>query len=231
MFETLLNSISNQPSLGFSDPALVVMNLIIVLVLCLLVAITYQKTHRGLSYSQSYVLTLIIGGLVITAVMMVIGNNIARAFGAFGAFSLIRFRTAIKDAKDMGYMFLVLAIGMAVGSNNYVIAFATTIIVLAVMLVLNRMNFGSIRKFDYILSFHLDTRQNQENAYKVIFDKYLKSSGVLNIKAREQGHVLQLSFNVKFTSEKDSLAFTAELEKLAGISDVVLITAKNDVEY
>mgnify|MGYP001577880405 CR=1 FL=1 len=231
MFENLLGAVSNQSSLGFSDPALVVLNLIIAFVLCLLVAVTYKKTHKGLSYSQSYVLTLIIGGLVITAVMMVIGNNIARAFGAFGAFSLIRFRTAIKDAKDMGYMFLVLAVGMAIGSNNYVVAFATTIIVLGVMLVLNRVNFGSIRKFDYILSFHLDTRETKENAYKIVFDKYLKANSVLNIKAKEQGHILQLSFNIKFLSEKDSLAFTSDLEKLEGVSDVILITAKNDVEY
>lgn len=213
------------------DPIVVAVNLVVAFVLSLLIALVYKNTHRGLSYSQSFLMTLIIAGVVICAVMMVIGSNIARAFGVFGAFSLIRFRTAIKDAKDMGYIFLVLAIGMAIGTNNYIIGILTTVIVLLVIVVLTKINFGSIRKFNYILSFNLDTRQTQENAYKAVFDKYLKSSNVLNIKAIEQGHVLQLSFSIKFIAEKDLEEFTKALDGLAGISEVNLITAKNDVEY
>lgn len=213
------------------SPTIVVINLIIALGLSLLIAIVYKNTHKGLSYSQTFVMTLIIGGIVIAAVMMVIGNNVARAFGAFGAFSLIRFRTAIKDAKDMGFIFLVLAVGMAVGTNNYIIAIATTIIVLSVIYILTKVNFGSIRKFDYILSFILDTRQASENAYKSIFDQYLKSNSILNVKAKEQGNILQLSFSVKFIAEKELDNFTRDMERKEGISEVNLITTKNDVEY
>ncbi len=213
------------------DPIVVAVNLLVAFVLSLLIALVYKNTHRGLSYSQSFLMTLIIAGVVICAVMMVIGGNVARAFGAFGAFSLIRFRTAIKDAKDMGFIFLVLAVGMAIGTNNYIIGVLATVIVLLVIIVLTKINFGSIRKFNYILSFNLDTRQTQENAYKAVFDKYLKSSNVLNIKAIEQGHVLQLSFSIKFIAEKDLEEFTKTLDGLSGISEVNLITAKNDVEY
>ena len=219
-----------QPAIAI-DPIIVVVNLVVAFVLSLLIALVYKNTHKGLSYSQSFLMTLIIAGVVICAVMMVIGSNIARAFGAFGAFSLIRFRTAIKDAKDMGYIFLVLAVGMAIGTNNYIIGFLTTTIVLLIITILTKINFGSIRKFNYILSFNLDTKQTQENAYKAVFEKYLKSSNILNIKAIEQGHVLQLSFSIKFIAEKDLEEFTKTLDGLTGISEVNLITAKNDVEY
>ena len=219
-----------QPAIAI-DPIIVVVNLVVAFVLSLLIALVYKNTHKGLSYSQSFLMTLIIAGVVICAVMMVIGSNIARAFGAFGAFSLIRFRTAIKDAKDMGYIFLVLAVGMAIGTNNYIIGFLTTTIVLLIITILTKINFGSIRKFNYILSFNLDTKQTQENAYKAVFEKYLKSSNILNIKAIEQGHVLQLSFSIKFIAAKDLEEFTKTLDGLTGISEVNLITAKNDVEY
>lgn len=228
MFNTIFNL--DQGILTLS-PMTVVFNLVLAFVLCLIIALVYKHTHKGLSYSQTFVLTLIIGGIVICAVMMVIGNNIARAFGAFGAFSLIRFRTAIKDAKDMGYIFLVLAVGMAIGTGNYWIAVATTIIVLVVICILTKINFGSIRKFDYILSFNLDTQQTGENIYKSIFDKYLSRSNVLNIKALQQGKVLQLNFSIKFIIEDESQKFIQDLEKIEGIADVNLITAKNDVEY
>ncbi len=228
MFENFFNF--TQGAIVLS-PAIVVINLIMAFGLSLLIAMVYKNTHKGLSYSQSFVMMLIISGVVICAVMMVIGSNIARAFGAFGAFSLIRFRTAVKDAKDMGYIFLVLAIGMAIGTNNYLIGIVTAVVVLLVIFILTKMNFGSIRKFDYILTFILDTRKAPENVYKSIFNKYLKGSSVLNIKAKEEGNVLQLSFSVKFISEKELDSFTRDLEKLEGISEVNLITAKNDVEY
>lgn len=213
------------------DPATVVINLILAFVLSLIIALVYKNTHKGLSYSQSFVMTLTISGIIICAVMMVIGSNIARAFGAFGAFSLIRFRTAIKDAKDMSYIFLVLAVGMAIGTNNYLIAIATTVITLSVVYILTKIGFGSLRKFDYILTFTLDTRQSSENIYKSAFDQYLKSSNVLNIKAKEQGNILQLTFSIRFIAEKDLDQFTRKMEQLDGISGVNLITAKNDVEY
>ncbi len=228
----MLSDLLNFGNLGVTlSLTTVALNLIIAFVLSLLIAWVYKTTHKGLSYSQSFVMTLVISGIVITSVMMVIGSNLVLAVGVFGAFSLIRFRTAVKDPKDMAYIFLVLSVGMAVGTHNYMIATLTTVIVLLIIYALTKINFGSIRKFDYILNFNLDTRENQEMSYKLIFDKYLKSNTVLNIKAKEQGHVLLLSFSIKFISEKDSLSFTSELEKLAGVSDVVLITAKNDIEY
>ncbi|OGY50241.1 MAG: hypothetical protein A3J65_04390 [Candidatus Buchananbacteria bacterium RIFCSPHIGHO2_02_FULL_45_11b] len=228
MFENLFNSSQGG---SFNNPVLVAANLIAAFLLSLLIAIVYKKTHKGLSYSQTFVLTLIITGMVIAAVMMVIGNNIATAFGVFGAFSLLRFRSAVKDLKDMGFLFLVLAVGMAVGTNNHIIALLTTIIVLSIILILTRINFGSIRKFDYILTFILDTRQAEENSYKSIFLKYLKSNSILNIKTKEDGQVLQLSFSIKFVSESDLEIFINKLENLTGVSEVNLITAKNDIEY
>lgn len=212
-------------------PVAVIFNLALAFVLSLLIALVYKMTHKGLSYSQTFVITLVLAGMIIAAVMMVIGNNIARAFGAFGAFSLIRFRTAIKDAKDMGFIFLVLAVGMAIGTGSYLIGIATTAFVLTALLVLNRFNFGSIRKFNYILTFRLDTQRAEEKPYKSVFDKYLKNSNILNIKAIEDGRVLLISFSVNFITESETQAFTTALQHIGGVSDATLITAKQDVEY
>ena len=86
--------------------------------LCLVIGAVYRHTHKSLSYPQSFVHTLVIAGVVITVVMMVIGNSIAIALGIFGAFSLIRFRTAIKEPRDVAFLFFALAVGMAVGTYN-----------------------------------------------------------------------------------------------------------------
>lgn len=85
MLDNLLSFGNSGVNLSAS---LVITNLLFAFVLSLLIAWVYKVTHKGLSYSQSFVLTLIIGGVVICAIMMIIGSNIARAAGVFGAFPL-----------------------------------------------------------------------------------------------------------------------------------------------
>ena len=91
-------------------------------VLCAVVGFVYRVTHRGISYSQTYVQTLVFMGMVVSLVMLVVGSNIARAFALVGALSIIRFRNAIKETRDVGFIFLAMAIGMATGTRFYILA-------------------------------------------------------------------------------------------------------------
>ena len=82
----------------------------------------YRFTHRGTSYSQSFAQTLVLMGMVTALIMLVIGSNIARAFSLVGALSVIRFRNAVKETRDVGFMFLTMALGMACGTRFYMLA-------------------------------------------------------------------------------------------------------------
>jgi len=86
-------------------PLTVLLNLAVGFGLALIIAWIYKRTHRGLSYSQSFVFTLIILSVLTTATMMIIGSNIVRAFTLLGAFTIIRFRTAIKDTRATSRLF------------------------------------------------------------------------------------------------------------------------------
>jgi len=209
----------------------VIFNIVLAIVLTLAVAIVYKKSHRGLSYSQTFVFTLVLLGTIASVVMMIIGNSVARAFGLLGAFTIIRFRTAIKDPKDIAFVFLALVIGMAVGTNNYFIAVAATVLLLLLIIILTRFKFGSIRKYDYVLSFQLDSQASSTEVYKDLFSRYLRVSNLLNIKTLEQGKILDLAFSISFLDEKESTDFISKLEQLNGISEVNLIVSKNDIEY
>ena len=74
----------------------------------------YKQTHRGTSYTQSFVFTLVMNGMIVALVMMIVGSNIARAFSLVGALSIIRFRNAVKETRDVGFIFFTMAIGMAI---------------------------------------------------------------------------------------------------------------------
>jgi uncharacterized membrane protein YhiD involved in acid resistance len=208
----------------------VLLNLVSTFVLSFVIAYVYKATHKGLSYSQSFVFTLVVMSIVVTLVMMVIGNSLARAFGLLGAFSIIRFRTAVKDPKDTAYIFFALAVGMAVGTNNYQIAIAGTIFVLAIMFVLDKINFGSIRKHDYLLSFVV-SHEDENVSFESPFKSHLKNSLLLNINSKQDGKASEMTYHVSFVDEKNKEQFVKELSGVMGVTRVHLITSREDVEY
>ena len=94
--------------------------------LSLIITNVYQITFKGERYSQSFVHTIIIISIIVSAVMNIISDNAGVAFGLFAIFSLIRFRSAVTDAKDIAFMFFGLIVGMAAGLNQIGIAVLLT---------------------------------------------------------------------------------------------------------
>ena len=209
----------------------VVLNIGLAFILAWVISWVYQKTHKGLSYSQSFMFTLIILTIMVSVVMMVIGHSLARAFALLGAFTIIRFRTVVKNTKDTAFVFFALAEGMAVGTGNYLIAIVSTLLVCAVIWFLSKKNFGSMRRYDYILNFYIETRVSGEKTYLKLFKEYLKSNVLLNINSRKNGETLELIFDVKFFSDKENEKFIKELNLLEGVDNIRLLTSKNDIEY
>ena len=113
-------------------------------ILTLIIAIVYRLTHTGARYSQSFVQTIIIMGVVVSVIMIVIGNNIAVAFGLVGAFSIIRFRSAMSDPKDIAFIFFGMAAGISSGLGYYMIAVLFTFSLVLIIFIIYSTNFGSV---------------------------------------------------------------------------------------
>ena len=94
-------------------PVEILLNLGLSFLLGMFVSFIYKITHKGLSYSQSFMLTNVFVAIIVCMVIMVIGNNLARAFALVGALSIIRFRTVVKDTKDTAFIFWSLASSFA----------------------------------------------------------------------------------------------------------------------
>ncbi|GIG93319.1 DUF4956 domain-containing protein [Plantactinospora endophytica] len=109
-------------------------------VLSAMIGWVYRFTHRNVSYSQSYVQTLVILGMLIALIMLVVGSNIARAFALVGALSVVRFRNAIKETRDVGFIFLVMGVGMAAGTRFYTLAIVAAVAICLIILVMYRFN-------------------------------------------------------------------------------------------
>ena len=213
------------------NPSEILINLIIAFFLGFIISLVYKKTHKGLSYSQSFVLTNIFVCVIVSMVIMVIGNNLARAFALVGALSIIRFRTVVKDTKDTAFIFWSLAAGMASGTGSYFLAISGTAVISMIALVLYYTNYGSIFKSEFIIQFRSRNSAKNKKNYNKIFSEYCKSSTLLNAESSGDGQSLKLSFDIVLKENKTYDEFIQKLSKVSSLSEVVAVAAKNDVDY
>lgn len=231
MDNTVNNFLNKEILTHIYLPSEIVINLLISFILGLVISFVYKKTHKGLSYSQSFVVTNIFIAVIVCMVIMIIGNNLARAFALVGALSIIRFRTVVKDTKDTAYIFWSLAVGMAAGTGSYFLAIAGTAIITFIAFVLYMTNYGSIYKSEFILQFRTTNDDNKKDEYSKIISDYTKSSKLLNVESSGDNKSLKLSFDVVMKEDKSYDKFVTDLSNIQGLTEVIVIAAKNDVDY
>lgn len=198
-------------------------NLVVALLCGLLISLFYRLTYRGPGMSYSFLNSLIILALITSVVIMVIGNNLARAFGLVGAMSIIRFRTAIKETQDIIFIFFALSIGMASGVGLHALAFASTIFIGLILYVLTKTNAVNPKKRDFLLQFSFQADGGYEEApFLTVFQKYCKDSKLINTKAMMEHDLLELSYHIVLKDSKFVTEFVDQLKKSKGVNNVNL---------
>ena len=139
-------------------------------IMSLIVAWVYRFTHRGMIYDRSFLITLLLMGPIISVIITVIGNNIALSIGLVGSLSIIRFRTVIKDSRDLIYLLWGIAIGLGFGTNNWfaIISASATLAIIILLVHLFRYGFQKEKNFILVIG---GTNQSIEKKAKDILMK------------------------------------------------------------
>src|ERR1700704_6656516 len=116
------------------------------------IAWVYVFTHTGLSYSRSYVNTLIIMPVIVAMVMMILANNLVLAFGLMAIFAMVRFRSILRDTLDTAYVLAVIVIGLACGTLKFASAAICCLVFAAIMFYFWATSFGTRLRYDYIVN-------------------------------------------------------------------------------
>jgi uncharacterized membrane protein YhiD involved in acid resistance len=213
-------------------PSEILINLLLAFVLGVAISLIYKKTHKGLSYSQSFMITNIFVAVIVCMVIMIIGNSLARAFALVGALSIIRFRTVVKDTKDTAYIFWSLAAGMAAGTGSYFLAVAGSVIISGIALILFYTNFGSIIKSEFIIQFRINSNDSElTKNYNKLINDYTKSRTLLSSESSGDAKSIKVSFDVVMNEEMQQNELISKISNIKGISEVVIIAAKSDIDY
>lgn len=207
----------------------IVINVIVALSCGLFIAYIYKKSYRGAGYSAAFANSMIILTMITSIVIMVIGNNLARAFGLVGAMSIIRFRTAVKDTQDIVFIFFGLAIGMAAGVGYHKMAIFGSLIIGLMIFLLTKSNFTSTKPNDYLLQFAFQSNGDDSLPYMPILDKYCKKHDIINAKTNENKGIIELAYYVKFKDKEKNPEFIRELNSSTGVNNISLFFDEDEI--
>lgn len=211
--------IENLQSINVFSPTVaeILSNIFISLICSFLISLIYRFTYKGPGYSTSFVNSIVFLSLITALVIMVIGNNLARAFGLVGALSIIRFRTAIKDTVDIVYIFLALAIGMASGVGYHKLAIVGTIVIGFILLVFSTQKFSITINNQYVLQFTYKNGEPDISHLTQLLQKYCRSYEIINIRSNDIEHSFEYSFYIKMKRDKNANYLLDDLRKIEGV--------------
>jgi hypothetical protein len=198
-------------------------------VLALIIGATYRRTYRGQSFSQDYIHTLIILSMGVTIVMMVVQGNPATAFGMFAAFSIIRFRRTVSQARDIAFVFLAMASGMAIGARHYTIGWATVILICAIIYVFSKADLFAPSRVSHLLRLRVNNDINYDTAFESCFQQHLLRRELQSVESVQAGLMTELRYNVTLKDSSKPSAFVSELQLLNGNNRILLTSASPEL--
>ena len=216
----------------FNITATDVIGNVIVAMLCgIFIALLYKYTYKGLNYSASFTISLIMLTMITAIVIMVIGNNLARAFGMVGAMSIIRFRTAVKDTADIMFIFFALSIGLAAGVKLYSVAVLGTFLVGLVYLVVTKFSFTLPQNREFLMQITARGDQLPDNPFINILKTYCRRQKLVNVKTmgQDQDELMEFSYYIKMKDDQKGNLLVADIRRLAGVEQVNLFFDEDEL--
>jgi uncharacterized membrane protein YhiD involved in acid resistance len=199
----------------------------VTLVLSVVIYVSYRFSFSGAIYSARFNVSLVMLTLVSALVMSVIGNNVALSLGMVGALSIVRFRTAVKDARDTAYIFWCIAVGICCGVSEFLIAgIGTTVIFLFLLL------FGAVRRNDqFLLIVRGDIASDRHIEIKV--EQYFAGKAqikVMNTGEADVEYIFSLSESVLSAAKKiNPLSIIEALRSIDGVRAVQLVSQNDEI--
>ena len=191
-----------------------------------MISLVYLKTDKKDNPSQGFALTLFILPAILSIIIMLVGSNIARAFSLAGAFSIIRFRSAPGDPKDIARVLLALAVGLACGMGYLLIAVLFSIIFCIVFLLLNVIHFGQTRVPGKLLKITIPENLNYEGVFDEILDRYTENYHLEKVKTTDLGSLFELTYLISVRAGMSEKEFIDTLRCHNGNLNISLLTAR-----
>lgn len=203
MYESIFFT-ANSTTLSFLE---VVQTILMAFISGGIISYTYRKTASLGSYSQSFGITMVLLPAVVGIIIFLIGSDVARAFSLAGAFSIIRFRSAPGEPKDVAYVLFAMAAGLASGVGAFGYAMLFTVLLCLVMIILSKYKFKQSHSEIRILNITIPEDLDIETAIEPILTVYTKTYSLKKIKTVALGSLYQLVYELELKSDNNIKGF------------------------
>jgi uncharacterized membrane protein YhiD involved in acid resistance len=198
--------------------------------LSIVIAKTYQWSYRGVSFSPAFMHTLVITGVVIAAVMMIIGSNIARAFSLVGALSIIRYRNAVKDPRDVAFIFLTMGVGMACGTKFFVLGIVLAVISCVLIGLMSWLNFGQSGYLEKVIRISCPPFDRFEDSLRDALKSLSERITLLSTERVRGGAEVEVTFSMKVPENFTSDSLFKKLESVVPGARVEVLGSNHSLD-
>lgn len=226
MIESIFNSALISSELTLVNALLTIL---ISFALGAIISFTYMKTQP--MYNQSFTLTMIVLPAIIAIIILLIGSNIARAFSLAGAFSIIRFRSAPGDPKDIAFVLFTMAAGLACGVGSFGYAVLFTIALCLLMFFLKAIKFGAKKSAQKLLKVTIPENLGYEEAFDEIFKTFKIDYELRKVRTTELGSLYELVYLVTIDHLTNQKEFLDAVRCRNGNLDITLTMSPTLSEY
>jgi len=208
----------------------IIASLLICFVLSTAVAAVYRWTFQSLSYSRSFVHTMILASMVVSMIIMAVGNSLARGLGILGSLAIVRFRTPVRDTRDLAFLFACLGIGVACGAAVYGVATLGAVIICAAAMLLHWSPFASRRQHEALLRFILPAASESEAKVKEIMQRTCSAFSLIAVREIHQGGFNEYCYQVRLIDPAYQSEILRSLGQIEDVSEPNLLLHRSTVE-
>ncbi len=194
------------------------------LLLSMLVFFVYKRSYKGVLYSKSFNISLVLTSLITSLVIMSIASNFVLSLGMVGALSIVRFRTAVKEALDIVFMFWAISIGITCGAGFFEIAIIGSIVISFVLLVLDAQLKGPWHKDPYLLVVNYSGHEVEKSIFRMIAEEAGKHK--IRSKTISDSHT---ELTVELRLSQDNHLLVDKISRISGVANVLLVSYTGDI--
>ncbi|MEV1065222.1 DUF4956 domain-containing protein [Streptomyces sp. NPDC050263] len=199
-------------------------------VLSTMIGYVYRATHKNVSYSQSYVQTLVIVGMIVALIMLVVGSNLARAFSLVGALSVVRFRNAVKETRDVGFVFLAMAIGMACGARFYTLAAVGGVVITLVILAMSKFNWFALNVQRQVVKVQVPAGEDHTHAIQDVLLRHTDEFELVSTESIRGGALTEVFYTVRIKKGHEPGELVAALQERTMGQRVTVLTGYDQTD-
>lgn len=205
---------------GTLSPLNVIITLLLACALGLFIFFIYRKTFSGVMYSRNFGLSLVMVTMITALIILPITSNLTLSLGMVGALSIVRFRTAVKDAMDTMFMFWGIAVGICMGAKFWAVGLVGSLAIGLLMVLLSVVKFRTSLPYLLVMHFDLGAAANVKAMLGKLPAHKLKSRTV-------RGNSVEMTVELRLRNEEAS--FVDKFTQLEGVYDASLISYQGDI--